>query len=165
MEPNEVRTEEKDLFDDMKYRLVRASMGKRFLNYLVDLFVFYLLFMLGLIILGNVSPATLNAFVQRNQTEISLLDELLILVLYGTYLFITEALFNGKTLGKLFTGTRVVRQDGTPMTVRDAQLRGLSRMVPFNVFSALGNPPYPWHDRWTKTYVIDEKQSHYVKEG
>jgi hypothetical protein len=31
------------------------------------------------------------------------------------------------------------------------------RLVPFEQFSALGSPSYPWHDRWTKTIVIDEK--------
>ena len=84
---------------------------------------------------------------------------MLIQVIYGTYMFIIEALMKGKSIGKLITGTRAVRQDGYALTLRDAQLRGLCRMVPFNPFSALGNPSYPWHDRWTRTYVIDEKLS------
>jgi hypothetical protein len=32
-------------------------------------------------------------------------------------------------------------------------------MVPFEAFSALGTPSYPWHDKWTRTVVIDEKAS------
>ncbi|HEX9513187.1 MAG TPA: hypothetical protein VF939_22005 [Puia sp.] len=31
--------------------------------------------------------------------------------------------------------------------------------VPFEVFSALGSPCHPWHDRWTDTLVIDERLS------
>jgi hypothetical protein len=35
-----------------------------------------------------------------------------------------------------------------------------ARLTPFEAFSALGsNPPYPWHDRWTKTLVIVESRS------
>ena len=57
-------------------------------------------------------------------------------------------------------GTRAVNEDGTRITFKTALLRSLSRLVPFEAFSALGaNPPYPWHDRWTGTYVIDETQS------
>ncbi len=74
-------------------------------------------------------------------------------------MFVIEAAFKGKSLGKLITGTRAVNEDGTNVTVKAAFFRGLSRAVPFNAFSALGNPTYPWHDKWTKTYVIDERES------
>ena len=30
------------------------------------------------------------------------------------------------------------------------------RAVPFNALSALGNPPNPWHDSVSNTFVIDE---------
>jgi uncharacterized RDD family membrane protein YckC len=61
-------------------------------------------------------------------------------------------LFGGRTLGKLITGSKAVREDGTSLTWKDACLRSLSRMVPFEPFSALGGAP--WHDRWTKTTVV-----------
>ncbi|MCW3118331.1 MAG: hypothetical protein JWM28_2413 [Chitinophagaceae bacterium] len=160
MEPNENPVEEKDLFDDMQYKLVQASMGKRFLNYLIDVIVFGVLLFITLMITATIDPQVIESFIKKNETgNLSLVEQLLIQVIYGTYMFIVEALFKGRSLGKLVTGTRAVRQDGTPFIVRDAQLRGLCRMVPFNAFSALGTPSYPWHDRWTKTYVIDEKLS------
>jgi len=164
MDLHENRTEVDDLFDDMQYRLVQASMGKRFLNYIIDALVFAILLFIVLIILASADPKALEAIVKKNETgDFTLIEQLLIQVIYGTYMFIMEALFKGKTVGKMITGTRAVKQDGSPIVLRDAQLRGLCRMVPFNAFSALGNPSYPWHDRWTKTYVIDEKLSRYPR--
>jgi uncharacterized RDD family membrane protein YckC len=162
MEPNENPAEVKDLFDNVEYRLVQASMGKRFLNYFTDAIVFGVLIFIALMVMATVNPQLIESFIKKNETgDFSFVEQLLIQVIYGTYMFIVEALFKGKSLGKLVTGTRAVRQDGTPLIIRDAQLRGLCRMVPFNAFSALGTPSYPWHDRWTKTYVIDEKLSSY----
>jgi uncharacterized RDD family membrane protein YckC len=162
MEPNENPAETQDLFNDTAYRLVQASMGKRFLNYFIDAIGFGVLIFIALMVIMTINPRAIEAFVKKNETgDFSLVEQLLIQVVYGTYMFIVEALFKGKSLGKLITGTRAVKQDGTPLMVRDAQLRGLCRMVPFNAFSALGTPSYPWHDRWTKTYVIDEKLSRY----
>ncbi|MES1214454.1 MAG: RDD family protein [Bacteroidota bacterium] len=160
MEPNENPASENDLFDEMPYKLVQASMGKRFLNYLIDVIVFGLLLFIALMITATIDPTVVEAFIKKNEAGgFSFVEQLMIQAIYGTYMFIVEALFKGKSLGKLITGTRAVRQDGTPFMVRDAQLRGLCRMVPFNAFSALGTPSYPWHDRWTKTFVIDEQLS------
>ena len=66
-----------------------------------------------------------------------------------------EKLFKGYTVGKLITGTRAIREDGKELTFKNAILRSLSRMVPFEPFSAFGGSP--WHDRWTKTRVIKSR--------
>jgi len=89
----------------------------------------------------------------------SLTDRLVSMVIYGILSGIVEGLFKGKSLGKLITGTRAVNTDGTNISFKTALLRGLSRIVPFEPFSALGGPSHPWHDKWTNTYVIDEKLS------
>ena len=78
-------------------------------------------------------------------------------IAYFNYIFyytICETAFKGYTLGKIITGTRAVRNDGSNLTFKDAILRSLSRIVPFEVFSGLGSPCNPWHDTWTKTMVI-----------
>lgn len=74
-------------------------------------------------------------------------------------MFAQEAFFKGKSFGKLITRTRAVNLDGSAMTIRTAMLRALSRSVPLEAFSALGSPCNPWHDKWTKTMVMDEKTS------
>ena len=162
MEPNESGTVQQDLFDDVRPKLVQASHGKRFANYVIDLIVFDILFAIILVVAANMF-APLQGWMERtvNAGRVTFTEQLLIIVTYGTYMFITEALFKGKSVGKFITGTRAVRQDGTPITITNAQLRGLCRMIPFHPLSALGMPCYPWHDRWTKTFVIDEKASDY----
>lgn len=160
---NERQEEEQDIFTDMRPRLVQASHAKRFGNYIIDVIAFNILFVIILFLSASFSPQVLK-WIQRVAVEqISLTEQLMIMVFYGTYMFIVEAVFKGKSLGKFITGTRVVKQDGAQITVRDAQLRGLCRMIPFHPLSAIGMPCYPWHDRWTKTFVIDEKASVYPK--
>jgi uncharacterized RDD family membrane protein YckC len=110
--------------------------------------------------LALVNPSFLNS-ADDNTSGFNFVERLIILVLYGFFMFLIEAIFKGKSLGKLITGTRAVKEDGTLLTTKDALLRGLSRMVPFEAFSALGSPSYPWHDKWSKTFVIDEKQSQF----
>ena len=71
---------------------------------------------------------------------------------YLVYYTICEKAFKGYTLGKLISGTRAIREDGKELTFKDALLRSLSRLVPFEIFSVFGDRP--WHDAWTKTMVI-----------
>jgi uncharacterized RDD family membrane protein YckC len=87
----------------------------------------------------------------------NLAGRLIVLVLYGMYMGLMEAAFKGRSLGKLITGTVAVNEDGSRISGQTALLRGLSRAVPFNAFSALGTPSYPWHDKWNKTYVVEYK--------
>lgn len=148
-----------DLLDEER-NLVRADHGKRLINYIVDLVFFYILmFVLG-IVLSIIAPDFLEN-IANNADDLSLADRLLTLFLYGAYMGITEAIFKGKTLGKMITGTRAVNMDGTGISTQTALSRGLSKAVPFCAFSALGTPCNPWQDRWTNTMVIDEKKSEY----
>jgi uncharacterized RDD family membrane protein YckC len=134
---------------DLEY--CRATTGKRFTNYLIDLVVFYIIaFGIG-IILGIVKPELLDSFDGLSGRLISLL-------LYGIVMFITEAMSNGRSIGKLITGTRAVNPDGSDITFQKAFIRNIVRAIPFNAFSALGNPCAPWHDLWSDTIVIEEKK-------
>ena len=142
-----------------------ATTGQRFLNWLIDnlLMRFGLSYLSGMAvgsILALIAPDTLND-IARAQAEGKGLFEnfglLGILYLVGilNYVFyytICEKLFKGYTLGKLITGTRAVRQDGGELTLRNAFLRSLCRLVPFEIFS--GFSTLTWHDDWTDTMVI-----------
>ena len=76
--------------------------------------------------------------------------------LYGLYMSVTEAIFKGKTIGKLITKTRAFNLDGSSISSQTAFLRGLCRLVPFEQLSALGIPSCPWHDKWSDSIVADE---------
>jgi uncharacterized RDD family membrane protein YckC len=134
-----------NLLDDLGLNIVQASTGQRFANFLIDIFSFY-----GVMItIGVLYQPFLVFIVTPVVSSIAL----------GLYMSLVELIFKGKTLGKLITGTRAVQEDGTPITASQAFGRGFSRIVPFEAFSALGNPSYPWHDRWSHTYVINVRES------
>lgn len=145
-----------DLLDDVEYILYHATGGKRFINYLVDWIAFSLLWDLWLrgwyvrLLVALHFPITSSWLIFL----VGLLGEIatFCLLIGGT-----EAATGGKTLGKVFTQTRAINDDGSRISPKTALLRCLSRFVPFEVFSALGKPSYPWHDRWTHSMVIDEK--------
>ncbi len=153
-----METNEQHLFAERVYHLSQASSLKRFANYIIDLLSFYAVATTVGVIIALVNPSFIEALENENP-GLNIVERLISLLLYGLYMFAIEAIFKGKSLGKLITGTRAVNEDGTNVSLKAAFLRGLSRAVPFNALSALGNPPYPWHDRWTKTYVIDEVAS------
>jgi uncharacterized RDD family membrane protein YckC len=154
-----------DLLDNSESHLIRADTGKRFVNYLIDVVVFYLLAMGVGVIIALVSPSTIMEMSDDTSPFGSITDRIISLVLYGVYMGIVESIFKGKSLGKLITGTRAVNMDGSPISAGTAFSRGFSRAVPFCAFSAFGSPSNPWQDKWTDTLVIDEKQSTIVKES
>ena len=150
---------EQHLFTDEElFAHQEASTGQRFLNFFVDgLIMQYGLGLLTGFILVYVFVAidedmAYSFFSDENSVNFLLSTYLISIVNYLMYYTFCEKLFKGYTLGKLITGTKAIRTDGQELTLRDAFLRTLSRCVPFEPFSALGNSP--WHDRWTNTMVV-----------
>jgi len=129
----------------------RATTVKRFVNYLIDLVVCYIIAFGVTITLRFINPELLNGF-----DELSI--RLIFLLIYGLVMFMTEAMFNGRSLGKLITGTRAVDANGNDITFQKAFIRNIVRAIPFIAFSALGRPCAPWHDSWSNTIVIEEKK-------
>ena len=155
MERTEIQ--EQHLLVNFEDTIIRAQSGKRFANYILDTIFFYIImFGIGLLI-GIIYPAAIEGF--DSDTARGLIEQIIGIVIYVLFMFAQEALFKGKTFGKLITGTRAVNLDGSVITIRTAMLRALSRAVPFDVFSALGSECNPWHDKWAKTMVMDEKRS------
>ncbi|RPD42932.1 RDD family protein [Chitinophaga barathri] len=137
--------------------LVQASTGKRFANYIIDTICYYVLvFILGMI-LGLVFPQYFD-FVETSSGG-ELLDRIVWILIYGALMGLLEGVLKGKTPGKYITGTIAVNEDGSTISMSTAFKRGFIRMIPFCAFSALGSPCYPWQDKWTNTYVIDQKTS------
>lgn len=149
------------IFDADEPQLMLALQGKRFLNLIIDRIAYTgFSYIFNYFIAGFYIQA-LSEMLGYQLYWIMAFNVLISLCIYALFMGGIEALFKGKSLGKLMTGTRAVNEDGSTISPRTAMLRGLSRMVPFEVFSALTTPCVPWHDRWTRTYVIDEKQSIY----
>lgn len=70
--------------------------------------------------------------------------------------FILFEYFLQRTPGKLVFNTIVVDKNGEKPLIGFIVLRSMIRLIPFECFSFLDYYTYGWHDRWSKTYVIDE---------
>ncbi|MBC7947144.1 MAG: RDD family protein [Chitinophagaceae bacterium] len=153
----QVQPENPGLFEDFVQQRT-ASTGQRFVNWLVDnlLMRFGLSFLTGYVVgffIANFFPAFAERITYEQDTwDLIILGYAIGIFNYLIYYTICEKAFRGYTLGKLITGTRAIREDGQELTFKDAFLRSLCRLVPFEVFSGLGDRP--WHDAWTDTKVI-----------
>ena len=163
MEENNIHPEESGLADELNQYIqyTQASQGQRFLNWLID----NLLMRFGLsqvtgyaagYLLGILFPEYMMRIIYEQTTfDLLVIGYSLAFINYLVYYTFCEKVFKGYTLGKLITGTRAIRDDGQELTFKDAILRTLSRLVPFEPFSAFGDRP--WHDSWTKTSVVKSR--------
>jgi uncharacterized RDD family membrane protein YckC len=154
-----VNEPQEHLFADHNiYSYEYATTGQRFLNWLIDNIVmrFGLAWLTGYIVgyfLAKFFPNFYLNMVYQKGLEYYLTIYLIAFLNYIIYYSFCEKTFNGYTLGKLVTGTRTLREDGTELTWKDAFLRSVSRLVPLEAFSIWFGTGL-WHDTWTKTMVI-----------
>lgn len=153
---------ENNIFDKIEeplIQLVPASIGKRLANYLIDSTLYSFLFIFLLKAYAPDYPLE-NRFIAKQPFTLS--EQLLLTFIYGFFMSAMEALLKGKSVGKLITGTRAVTAEGMPISSQTAFMRGLIRIIPFEQVSALSltfDAPYPWHDRWSGSIVVDEAKS------
>ena len=134
-------------------QLPLATQWQRLVNFVVDAVAVRILsygagFGLGFLLV-LVSP-----WVLEDETLLVALSWVTWLSVFALYYLVLESTW-GRTLGKLITGTKVVRSDGTWPGAGRVLLRTLVRLVPFEPLSFLGaRQPAGWHDRWSGTRVI-----------
>jgi uncharacterized RDD family membrane protein YckC len=144
--------EQTKIYEEIDLEYCRANTNKRFVNYLIDIIVFYII----LIFLGFVIELAFPGAIHYDDVD-PILDRIVSLILYAIVMFAIEAAFQGKSVGKLITGTKAVNVNGETPSFLQLIARNFIRAVPFNALSAFGRPCAPWHDKWSNTYVIDEK--------
>lgn len=143
-------------------RYEEASINKRLFNWLIDLVVmrFTIMYATSYLtswMLNSLVPDFLYDMLTSGKPfQLLLYTYLIWHINFLFYFFICEKAFRGYTAGKLVTGTRAIRLDGKELTFKDALLRTLCRLIPFETVSALNGPP--WHDTWTKTTVINTRR-------
>lgn len=148
------RNEPINIFD-IDSPIIPASHGKRLANYVIDLILFYSIFF-GLGIFIAIFFPEYLIIIEVYQESLGFWDNVLSLLLYALYMGIVEAIFKGRSLGKLITGTIAVQENGQQISNKQAFLRGLCRAIPFCTFSALPSPCNPWQDKWTNTVVVNK---------
>lgn len=135
-----------------------ASKGKRFINYIIDLIVFFILFMLLLTLFGFILlliGADLETFLYELENINRLLDRVISAILYSLSFIAIESLLKGRTIGKYITKTKVVDIHGNVPSLGVIFKRSFSRIIPFDAFSFLGDEGRGWHDTISETYVVD----------
>ena len=120
-----------------------ANSGKRFGNYIIDLVItYFIIFVVGM------GYALVTQLSEMNQV-VSYIIGILVIVTYYTIL---ESI-NGKTIGKMITGTRVLNDDFSKPSLGTIFKRSWCRIIPFEAFSFLGSSG-GWHDTISDTVVV-----------
>lgn len=109
-----------------------AGIGSRFLASLVDTLIVILLQVVVLIVVsliinsfdGSVLADQISAWVYA-------IFGLVAAIFYWGYYIFFEMLWNGQSPGKRWVGLRVIRADGTPITLSESLIRNLARLVDF----------------------------------
>jgi uncharacterized RDD family membrane protein YckC len=116
----------------------------RFLNYVIDQFVWLVFFGIFIFIIFQ--------FIKPTYPLMSI-----ILSYFGTYIAyysIMEIIFQ-KTVGKFFTKTKVVKINGEKPRNRTIIARSFYRLIPFDAFVFLF-VRNGIHDSWSKTKVVND---------
>jgi uncharacterized RDD family membrane protein YckC len=134
-----------------------ASKGLRFANFLIDYIIYYLLnlfLITPLISMFILSTNGLGGIVTNTETLwlFYFFYFILSVFIYSIYFTLQEFLLNGRTFGKLITGTNVVMVTGEKPSFWTYFVRSLCRMIPFEIFSFFGETG--WHDSISKTRVV-----------
>lgn len=139
-----------------KFHEIRpAGNWKRFGNYLIDYIAIYVVSMVVGVMMVLMSG---EAGVQRLENITPIEEIALGFIVYSSYYLLFEY-FTGKTIGKFMTGTQVVNEQGGKPTFNQILGRSLSRLIPFEPLSFFGASGRGWHDRFSKTYVIETHTS------
>ena len=109
-----------------------AGIGSRFLATLLDTIIVVLLQVAVLIVLAliiNIFDG--SAFADQLSAWIIAIFGLIASLFYWGYYVFFEMLWNGQSPGKRWVGLRVIRIDGTPITLSESLIRNLARLVDF----------------------------------
>ena len=107
-----------------------AGIGSRFLATLLDTLIIALLQIVIFIVVAVIANALDHAALQNifSAWAYAVIGLVAFIFYWGYYIFF-EMLWNGQTPGKRWTGLRVIRADGTPITLSESLIRNLARIV------------------------------------
>ncbi len=113
-----------------------AGIGSRFLAALVDTTLILLVDSLIAIVATiafQIAARSFSAFEDAGGWVIAVVS-LTVFVVMGGYYMVFEALWNGQSPGKRLVNLRVIRADGTPITLTESLIRNFMRLIDFFPF-------------------------------
>ena len=109
-----------------------AGIGSRFLASLLDTTIVVLLQVVILIVLALIVRSVAGSvFADQISAWVYAIFGLVAAIFYWGYYIFFEMLWNGQSPGKRWVGLRVIRADGTPITLSESLIRNLARLVDF----------------------------------
>jgi uncharacterized RDD family membrane protein YckC len=135
-----------------------ASKGERFLNFIIDLLIIYIIAVCIVATINIIGDVTDSYGVSNWVKSLSLIENLFfgLIILFFYYAF-TEMYFS-RTFAKYFTKTIVVRVDGSKPNTKNFMIRTVSRLNPIDPFSFLGKTERGLHDTLSATYVVKKHE-------
>lgn len=130
-----------------------ATQGQRFANYLIDY-----IFLIGFgALIGSVLGLIQGHFAQEQVDFLNAGNRLFDYAygfIIGTIYYSFFEGFTGRSIGKFFTKTKVVTEEGEQADFSTIFLRSMCRYIPFDALSFLGSDASGWHDRFSNTRVV-----------
>lgn len=137
-----------------KIHYKNASIGKRITNYCIDILSIGLIeFVIAVILLIFYSiDSELYSLVFIND-----IGRILFVILLNIIYYTLFESISGKSLGKYITRTKVINLNGEKTVWTIILLRSVCRLIPFDQLSFLVSNEKGWHDKLSKTIVIEEQ--------
>ena len=139
--------------------LQKATQGKRFMGYIVDQIVLFVLSTMAGFVVG-IAAATAAGGVMTVEAEaqaqiFGFFVGLLVTLAY----YVVMETTTGKTVGKMVMKTRVVSTSGGKVSLGQVFGRSLCRFIPFEFISFFfgdSKRPTGWHDSIPGTQVVED---------
>jgi uncharacterized RDD family membrane protein YckC len=124
----------------------------RFGHYLIDMVIIGVLFF---VLDNNLDLTQFGSFRFNLGTAFQFNFHLSQYLLIVVYYVVCESLMQ-QTIGKLATETVVINERAEKPEIGSLIVRSLSRIIPFEAISCLGDRG--WHDKFSKTYVVKKEE-------
>ena len=135
-----------------------ASKGHRFINFIIDLFVVYLI-TIGIGAAINIIGQLMDNYKLSDWiTSLTLIENLFFGLIVLFFYYAIMEMYLSRTFGKYFTKTLVVKHNGAKPKVKSIIVRTLVRMIAFEAFSFLNHNARGWHDTLSVTYVVKKHE-------
>jgi uncharacterized RDD family membrane protein YckC len=134
-----------------------ASTSQRFLNWVIDVVIQILIFVISFSVIANIAHSYGNKELPSYLLVNPIGQYTFVSIIRLIYYISLETLF-AQSLGKMLTQTMVVDENGERPSHNVVLIRTLCRLIPFYEVSFFGMPCIGWHDRLSKTFVVNKKQ-------
>ena len=135
-----------------------ASKGQRFLNFVIDLLIIYIIAISIVATINIIGDVTNSYGASMWVKSLSMIENLFfgLVILFFYYAFME--MYFSRTFAKYFTKTIVVRVDGSKPNTKNFMIRTVSRLNPIDPFSFLGKTERGLHDTLSATYVVKKHE-------